>query len=175
VPVHTSALKHVHDASAPTPAAAEPARATGLPHLRQRFAALLIALTAVVAVGACSAPAPSSLGSSAVAVAASRNGAPFVWGAAGPWAFDCSGLTMWTYGQFGRYLPHNTNSQYWAVAHVSQGAKVPGDLIFFGSPGAVYHEGIYAGNNMIWHAPSSGDHVRLAPIWTSAYMVGRVG
>jgi len=174
VPVHTPALKHPSVASAPASGGVETARPTGLPHLRQRFAALLIALTAIVAVGACSAPAPSSRGSSAVSIAASRNGAPFVWGAAGPWAFDCSGLTMWTYAQLGVYLPHNTNSQYWAVAHISQGAKVPGDLIFFGYPGAVYHVGIYAGNNMIWHSPSSGDHVRLAPIWTSAYVVGRV-
>lgn len=149
-------------------------RSAGLPLLRQRFAALLLALTAIVAVGACSAPRPSGIGGQAVAIAAAQQGKPYVWAAAGPYAFDCSGLTMYVYGRLGRSIPHNTNSQYAAVAHISQGAKAPGDLIFFGSPGNVYHVGIYAGGNMIWHAPHTGTVVQLTPIWTGDYLVGRV-
>ena len=158
----------------PTAAVSAGARSAGLPLLRQRFAALLLALTAIVAVGACSAPRPSGIGSQAVAIAAQQQGKPYVWAAAGPYAFDCSGLTMYVYGRLGRSIPHNTNSQYAAVAHILQGAKAPGDLIFFGSPGNVYHVGIYAGGNMMWHAPHSGTVVQLAPIWTSDYLVGRV-
>jgi cell wall-associated NlpC family hydrolase len=158
----------------PTAAPHSGGRATGLPLLRQRFAALLLALTAIVAVGACSAPRPSGIGGQAVAIAAEQQGKPYVWAAAGPYAFDCSGLTMYVYGRLGRSIPHNTNSQYAAVAHISQGAKAPGDLIFFGSPGNVYHVGIYAGGDMMWHAPHSGTVVQLSPIWTSDYLVGRV-
>lgn len=142
--------------------------------LRTRVAALVLALTAVAAVSACSPPAPGGVGAQAVAVAAQQAGKPYAWGAAGPYAFDCSGLTMYVYGRLGYALPHNSNSQYYAVAHVSQGARQPGDLIMFGSPGAIYHVGIYAGNNLIWHAASPGSVVSLAPIWTSDYSVGRL-
>jgi len=158
----------------PTAGAHLGGRSSGLPLLRQRFAALLLALTAIVAVGACAAPRPSGIGGQAAALAAQQQGKPYLWAAAGPYAFDCSGLPMYVYGLLGRSIPHNTDAQYAAIAHVSQGAKAPGDLIFFGSPGSIYHVGIYAGDNMIWHSPHSGTVVNLAPIWTSDYVVGRV-
>ncbi|HMA46719.1 MAG TPA: NlpC/P60 family protein [Frankiaceae bacterium] len=47
-------------------------------------------------------------------------------------------------------------------------------MVFFGSPGGIYHMGIYAGGGMMWHAPQSGDVVKLSTIWTTSYLVGRV-
>lgn len=116
---------------------------------------------------------PSGLGARAVALAAAQNGAPYAYGGASPGGFDCSGLTSYVYGSLGSPLPHNSDAQYWAVTHIARGDVAPGDLVFFGSPGAIYHVGIYAGNNMIEHAPSPGGVVSLAPIWTADYLVGR--
>ncbi|MGF7235836.1 MAG: C40 family peptidase [Frankia sp.] len=125
--------------------------------------------------GTTTAPAAtSSLGARAVYLASLQAGKPYVWGAAGPYSFDCSGLVQYVFKQLGRTLPRTTNEQYAAVTKVSQDARQPGDLIFFGSPGNLYHMGIYAGNNQIWAAPSSGNVVRLQTLWTTSYLVGRV-
>jgi peptidoglycan DL-endopeptidase CwlO len=49
-----------------------------------------------------------------------------------------------------------------------------GDLIFFGTPGDIYHVGIYAGDGKMWVAPRSGEDVQLEAIWSTSYTVGRV-
>ena len=64
--------------------------------------------------------------------------------------------------------------QYSAVRHISKSYRQPGDLIFLkDSSGHIYHVGIYAGSNRIWHAPHSGSYVKLATLWTTSYVVGR--
>lgn len=118
--------------------------------------------------------APSGIGARAVWLASRQAGKPYVWEAEGPYAFDCSGLTQYVYKQLGRLLPRTAQDQYGATRHVSQFQKQPGDLIFFGGWGGIYHVAVYAGNGMIWHAPHSGDVVRLSTIWTTSYLVGRV-
>jgi peptidoglycan DL-endopeptidase CwlO len=118
--------------------------------------------------------ATSSVGSRAVYLASLQAGKPYVWGGSGPYNFDCSGLVQYVFKQLGRTLPRTTNEQYAAVTKVSQDARQPGDLIFFGVPGGIYHMGIYAGNNQIWAAPSSGNVVQLQTLWTTSYLVGRV-
>lgn len=119
-------------------------------------------------------PASPPLGARAVALASRLAGDPYVYGAEGPRAFDCSGLTAYVYGSLGHPLPHSAQAQYDDVAHIAQSAAEPGDLVFFGSPGDIYHVGIYAGDGAIWHAPVPGQTVRREPIWTSAFEVGRV-
>ena len=107
--------------------------------------------------------------------AARHKGQPYVYGAAGPTKFDCSGFTKYVFSRFGKRLPHNSASQYSYVHHISKSYKRPGDLIFFrNSSGHIYHVGIYAGNNKMWHAPHSGSTVRLASIYSSNYVVGRI-
>jgi peptidoglycan DL-endopeptidase CwlO len=85
---------------------------------------------------------------------------PYVWGAAGPNAFDCSGLTMWAYKQVGINLPHFTGSQWNAGTHVSRSELQPGDLVFFYSD--KHHMGMYIGGGKMLHAPHTGDVVRIA-------------
>jgi len=109
-----------------------------------------------------------------VRIAASKAGAPYRWGASGPRAFDCSGYTQWVFRKVGRWLPHNSAAQARRTKHVRKSHRKRGDLVFFHSGGHVYHVGIYAGNNRIWHSPRPGKRVHKERIWTRAVFYGRV-
>ena len=109
-----------------------------------------------------------------IAKVASRKGRPYAYGAAGPGRFDCSGLTMWTFKKLGRKLPHSSAAQYGRTKHLRAKDRRPGDLVFFHDGGGIYHVGIYAGKNQIWHAPRSGSSVRKERIWTGSVYYGRV-
>jgi cell wall-associated NlpC family hydrolase len=98
----------------------------------------------------------------ALRYAMSKLGSPYVWGAAGPSTFDCSGLTMWAYKQVGINLPHYTGSQWNAGTHVPESQMQPGDLIFFYSD--LHHMGMYVGGGKMIHAPHTGDVVRIASL-----------
>ena len=116
----------------------------------------------------------STIGAKAVYLASLQKGKPYVWGAAGPYSFDCSGFAQYIYKQLGRYLPRTAQQQFNATIRVPNSAKQPGDLIFFGTPDNIYHMGIYAGNGYMWAAPRAGDVVKYEPIYSSHYYVGRV-
>ncbi|HEX4017053.1 MAG TPA: NlpC/P60 family protein [Frankiaceae bacterium] len=106
------------------------------------------------------------LGAKAVALAAGEAGKPYLWGAAGPNAFDCSGLTMFVYAKLGVALQRSANDQFLTTLHVPYSQAQPGDLIFFyDTTGYVYHVGIYAGNGMMWDAPNSTTVVRYEDVW----------
>lgn len=93
---------------------------------------------------------PVSAASKVLAEVASLAGRPYVWGAAGPRAFDCSGLVQYVMAHAAhRHLPHSAAAQYADAHHVSKAAVRPGDLVFFSSGGHVYHVGIYAGHGRI--------------------------
>ena len=112
---------------------------------------------------AAAAPAAgSSVGTRALALAKGKLGAPYVWGAAGPSAFDCSGLIVWAYKQLGVSLPHSSATLSTMGTPVSKAALQPGDLVFFYSP--VSHVGIYAGNGMVLNATQSGEPVQLSKL-----------
>jgi peptidoglycan DL-endopeptidase CwlO len=112
---------------------------------------------------AAAAPAAgSSVGTRALALAKGKLGAPYVWGAAGPSAFDCSGLIVWAYKQLGVSLPHSSATLSTMGRPVSKAALQPGDLVFFYSP--VSHVGIYAGNGMVLNATQSGEPVQLSKL-----------
>lgn len=114
----------------------------------------------------------TTLGERAVAKARTRAGSPYVYGATGPSAFDCSGLTQWVYGKLGKRLPRTSDAQAGAVRRVSRPRL--GDLVFFHNGGNVYHVGIYAGRNTLWHASRPGHPVARERIWTSSVFYGRV-
>ena len=145
---------------------------------RLRASVILLALASffgVTALQAAPANAMTTFQSNVMREAARHKGQPYKYGAAGPYRFDCSGFTLYVFGRFGKHLPHSSARQYTVVHHVAKAYKRPGDLIFFkNSSGSIYHVGIYAGSGKIWHAPHSGSYVKLASIWTSHYVVGRI-
>ncbi|WP_198415185.1 C40 family peptidase [Cryobacterium tagatosivorans] len=108
--------------------------------------------------------------SSVYNVAAQYQGVPYVYGGATPAGFDCSGLVMYVYAQFGVALPHSSAGQAAAGTRVATSSARPGDLVVM--PG---HIGFYAGNGNILHAPYPGTRVRVQPIWTSNYYIVRIG
>ena len=113
-------------------------------------------------------PTANTVGAQALQAAISRLGYPYIWGAAGPTSFDCSGLVMWAYQQVGISLPHFTVSQYNSGVHVSRNDLEPGDLVFFFSN--ISHVGMYIGNGMMIDAPSFGEDVKVQPIYWSAFV-----
>ncbi|WP_156723662.1 C40 family peptidase [Streptomyces apocyni] len=128
----------------------------------------------LVVPGAANQADAASAGGKAVKVAASKKGAPYKWGAAGPRRFDCSGLTLYSFKRVGKSLPRTAAAQRNKTRRISTGQRQRGDLVFFHSRGGVYHVGIYAGRGRIWHSPKAGDVVRLQKIWTRGVSYGRV-
>lgn len=102
-----------------------------------------------------------------VRFALSQVGKSYVYGAAGPNAYDCSGLTMVAWGRAGVGLPHSSRAQQGSGRHVSQSQLQPGDLVFYYSP--VSHVGIYIGNGMIVHAANPGAGVKVDPVNSMPY------
>lgn len=106
--------------------------------------------------------APSPGASLAVSFAIAQLGKPYVFAAAGPDTFDCSGLTMMAWRQARVSMAHFAATQYEQFPRVSLDALQPGDLVFFYP--TIHHVGIYIGNGMMIHAPRTGDVVRVASI-----------
>jgi cell wall-associated NlpC family hydrolase len=106
--------------------------------------------------------ANSAAAQTAVDTAMAQRGAPYVWAASGPNSFDCSGLVQYAYAAAGISLPHSSRAQASMGQAVSRADLQPGDLVAFYSP--VSHIGIYIGNGMMVHAPTSGDVVKVASI-----------
>ncbi|QDQ13243.1 C40 family peptidase [Streptomyces spectabilis] len=106
--------------------------------------------------------APDSRAAQAVAYARKALGSPYVWGATGPNAFDCSGLTQAAYRAAGVSLPRTTYAQIDAGRRVGRSELQPGDLVFFYS--GISHVGLYVGGGQMIHAPNPSAPVRLAPI-----------
>jgi cell wall-associated NlpC family hydrolase len=98
----------------------------------------------------------------AVAAAESRLGDPYVWGAAGPNSFDCSGLVMWAWAHAGVSLPHFSGGQYASTQHISMSQLQPGDLVFPADTGQ--HVAMYIGGGQIIEAPHTGDVVHIVPM-----------
>jgi cell wall-associated NlpC family hydrolase len=135
-----------------------------------RLFALAVIVAAVATLGACSPPAGSSgRGGQIVNMARTHLNQPYVYGAAGPGAFDCSGLVQYVHGQVGIAVPRTTGSQLAAARPVAKSSASPGDVIFIGN----YHVGIYVGGGQMIDAPHSGSVVQQRSIWTSDYTVGR--
>uniref|UniRef100_UPI0024A7FAE3 C40 family peptidase n=1 Tax=Streptomyces sp. CC216C TaxID=3044576 RepID=UPI0024A7FAE3 len=98
----------------------------------------------------------------AIAFAHGAIGKPYVWGATGPNAFDCSGLTQAAWKAAGVSLPRTTYTQINAGQRVPRSQLTPGDLVFFYS--GISHVGLYIGGGQMIHAPRPRAPVRIAPI-----------
>ncbi len=99
---------------------------------------------------------------SAINYAMAQVGDRYVFGAAGPDAWDCSGLMMKAWGAAGVALPHSSRMQSGMGTPVSTSALQPGDLVFYYSP--VSHVGMYIGNGMIVHAANPGAGVKVSSV-----------
>lgn len=104
----------------------------------------------------------TAAGAIAVQAALTRIGDPYSWGAAGPGAFDCSGLVMWAFQQAGISLPHSSYAQAAGGQAVSRDQMQPGDVVTYYSDAS--HVGIYIGDGMMVHASTFGVPVRVAPV-----------
>jgi cell wall-associated NlpC family hydrolase len=121
-------------------------------------------------------PPPTSTAQAIINAAYSQMGVPYVWGDEDPGVgFDCSGLAQWAYAQAGISIPRTTETQWPAMQHVSEAQAVPGDLVFFNTPGDSQappnHVGIYLGNGLMIDAPYTGTVVRKDSI-TSDVLYG---
>ncbi|MFF0090624.1 NlpC/P60 family protein [Streptomyces canus] len=116
----------------------------------------------LTAPGAATEGAPNSRAAAAVSYAYAKLGSPYVWGATGPDAFDCSGLVQAAYRSAGISLPRTTYAQIDAGQRVARSELLPGDLVFFYS--GITHVGLYIGDGRMIHAPNPSAPVREAPI-----------
>ena len=129
-------------------------------------------------------PAPAaaptaSAAQRAIDYARAQLGKPYQWGAAGPDAFDCSGLTMRAWQAGDESLPHWSVAQARAVTRVSYANIRPGDLIFWsdnGQASGTYHVGLYIGGSKMIHAPRPGKVVEVQSVfyWRTPSFYGRV-
>lgn len=103
----------------------------------------------------------NSVAERAFDAARAKLGAPYGSGAAGPDAFDCSGLVQWAYRRAGRDLPRTSGEQLAAGTPVAQSELRVGDLVSFYGGG---HSGLYAGNGTVIHAGTESTGVELAPL-----------
>jgi cell wall-associated NlpC family hydrolase len=141
------------------------------------FILLVPAVPAQAAVSPAAAAAAANAlrvrGERVVAAARAQRGKPYRFGATGPKAFDCSGLTGYVYRTVHIRLPRTAQQQYHAARPVGSAAARPGDLVFWLHGKHAYHVGVYAGGGRVWHAPKQGDRVKLARIWGRVHY-GRV-
>jgi len=98
----------------------------------------------------------------AIAFAYAQLGKPYQWGGAGPNSYDCSGLTMRSWGAAGVSLPHSAAGQQAMLPRVSLSDLEPGDLVFYGYP--AYHVAMYIGGGRIIQAPHTGTVVSISSL-----------
>ncbi len=98
---------------------------------------------------------------------------PYIWGAEGPNAFDCSGLVQWSYAQAGLRLPRTARPQYRATKKVAFSDLAPGDLLFWANDtsdwNTIHHVAIYIGNGYMIAAPDVGDVVKVQRVYLDGF------
>jgi peptidoglycan DL-endopeptidase CwlO len=143
-------------APAPPPASPTVTVSTAVVPLAARSATITLNPQAVAAA------APAAARRSAMQKALGKVGSPYRYGAAGPNAFDCSGLVTWAFKSSGKSLPRTSSQLSRVGAPVSKSALQPGDLVFFYKP--VSHVGIYIGNGKVVHASNRKSPVKVSDI-----------
>ena len=114
----------------------------------------------------------------ALRAAESREGLPYVWGAAGPSSFDCSGLVQWSFAQAGVRMPRVAADQARTGPAVPVSQLQPGDLLFYHTdptaPGYISHVAIYLGNGWMIQAPQPGMNVQVVPANFGSQFAGAI-
>jgi peptidoglycan DL-endopeptidase CwlO len=110
--------------------------------------------------------------------ALSRVGMPYVWGAAGPITFDCSGLVQWSMRQAGIIMPRVAVDQARTGPRVALSELQPGDLLFYhtdaSAPTYISHVAIYLGHGLMEQAPEPGMDVQVVTADFGAGFAGAV-
>lgn len=138
-------------------------------------ATLAAAQRAAAAVGLVNTGGISRTALVAIAAAQTQIGKPYMYGAAGPDSWDCSGLTQWAFAQAGVLIPRTAADQYAAVpTKVPLGQIEPGDLLFWATdtndPTTIHHVAIYVGNGLMLDAPHTGANVEIQPVYLDGYI-----
>ena len=114
----------------------------------------------------------------ALRAAESKRGLPYVWGAAGPDSFDCSGLVQWSFAQAGVRMPRVAADQARTGPAVQVSQLAPGDLLFYHTdptaPGYISHVAIYLGNGWMIQAPQPGLRVQVVPANFGSQFAGAI-
>ena len=109
-------------------------------------------------------------------IAMAQRGDAYAYGAAGPNAFDCSGLIYYSYRKAGFAVPRTSSAQAGATRRIAKQDMRAGDLMFFTGTGGVYHAAIFLGwshgHAVMLHSPSPGQRVQVAVPWTSRWFGG---
>lgn len=108
--------------------------------------------------------------------ARTREGCRYVYGAEGPYAFDCSGLVQWAHARHGITLPRTAATQYRRARAISKRYATLGDMLFVGNYNHASHVGFYVpwkGRDYIFHAPRPGRRLVCDRIWTWRYTTRR--
>lgn len=111
----------------------------------------------------------SETGAAIVAEAEKYLGVDYVWGGTSPSGFDCSGLVQYCLNTLGISIDRVAEDQFNCGMPVSRDELQPGDLVFFEQNGYIHHVGIYVGDNMMIHAPHTGDVVRYQSLDSEYY------
>jgi cell wall-associated NlpC family hydrolase len=110
--------------------------------------------------------------------AVSRLGMPYIWGAAGPTSFDCSGLVQWSFRQAGVIMPRVAADQARTGPAVPVSQLAPGDLLFYHTdptaPDYISHVAIYLGGGKMIQAPEPGMNVEIVPVDLGSEFAGAV-
>jgi cell wall-associated NlpC family hydrolase len=110
--------------------------------------------------------------------AVSRLGMPYVWGAAGPTSFDCSGLVQWSFAQAGVVMPRVAAAQALTGPAIPVSQAQPGDLLFYHTdptaPDYISHVAIYLGRGWMIQAPEPGEDVQVVPVALGSEFAGLV-
>ncbi|MBA2641155.1 MAG: C40 family peptidase [Nocardioidaceae bacterium] len=156
--------------------------------LRSRLVAVALTVVSIVAAttvlqsvtSAADASASHPHVAKALKVARAQKGDPYNYGSNGPNAFDCSGLTQYSFKKAGIRLPRTSDQQANYVRRLKDKNNIrPGDFMFFADGGDVYHMGIFTGKwqggrRLILHASRSGTPVKVDPVWTSDWFAGTI-
>lgn len=117
----------------------------------------------------------ANTGQRLVQEASRHRGAPYQYGATGPYRFDCSGFTLYVVRRItGRTMARTAQDQYYgSTRHITASSARPGDLVFYRNGGSITHVAIYAGNGYQWAETHTGDVVRYQRIYSSNVVFGR--
>ena len=162
--------------------AAQEVESSGFPlryHQWESMAAHLVSVQGEIGGGECEPAAPAGGGAAqAIDYANDQLGKPYVWGAAGPAAFDCSGLMQQAWKTAGADIPKYSRAQYQqGGSKVPMAQAQPGDLVFWGygrDPSAIHHVAMYLGDNEVLQAPQPGESVERTKMWDSGELLPMV-